>query len=168
MSSDQTWKEKYFQELETAEKREEQWKAERNTLERMLVRTSLASEGQTLELDRLLDRVRSDLRKGKVDVKSWRELQEQIDRQVALLDEAPARSDQNHPWPPAGTRADPEAADKAGAPDSVAVESHHSQRLWIARRRLAARTQQKLWTGISVKKSSRLACTLMPWTIFMG
>ncbi|OHY81328.1 GGDEF domain-containing protein [Marinobacter sp. AC-23] len=134
MSSDQTWKEKYFQELESAEQREEQWKAERNSLERMLVRTSLASEGQAPELDRLLDRVRSDLRKRKVDVKSWRELQEQIDRQVALLDEAPARSDQNHPWPPAGTRAEPEAADKAGALDSVAVESHHSQRLWIARR----------------------------------
>lgn len=40
MSSDQTWKDKYFQELESAEQRDEQWKVERNTLERMLVRTS--------------------------------------------------------------------------------------------------------------------------------
>lgn len=109
MSSDQTWKEKYFQELETAEHREEKWKAERNTLERMLVRTSLASEGQTPELDSLLERVRSDLRKKEVDVKSWRELQGQIDRQVALLDDT-------------------------GVADSDDIENPHSQRLRIARR----------------------------------
>ena len=62
MASDQSWKEKYLQELESADNREKQWKAERNTLERMLVRTSLASEGQTPELDRLLARIRKDLR----------------------------------------------------------------------------------------------------------
>src|SRR5690554_8167998 len=90
MSSDQTWKTKYFQELETAEQRETHWKAERNALERMLVRTSLASAGQTPELDRLLDQIRSDLRKSRVDVDSWRQLQEQVDRQVALLDDTPA------------------------------------------------------------------------------
>lgn len=87
MASDQSWKEKYLQEIEAADDRNKQWKAERNTLERMLVRTCLASEGQTPELDRLLTRVRKDLRKKKVDVEAWRELQEQIDRQVALLDE---------------------------------------------------------------------------------
>lgn len=100
MSSDQTWKDKYFQELESAEQRDEQWKVERNTLERMLVRTSLASEGQAPELDRLLERVRSDLRKNKVDVKSWRELQNQIDRQVALLDDMPAYKHENPSAPP--------------------------------------------------------------------
>ncbi|KEF30242.1 hypothetical protein D777_03418 [Marinobacter nitratireducens] len=92
MTSDQSWKEKYLQELESADQREEQWKAERNTLERMLVRTCLASEGQAPELDKLLARVRKDLRKKKVDVEAWRELQEQIDRQVTLLDDQqPAR-----------------------------------------------------------------------------
>lgn len=87
MASDQSWKDKYLRELESAENREKQWKAERNTLERMLVRTSLASEGQTPELDRLLVRIRKDLRKNRVDVEAWKELQDQIDRQVALLDE---------------------------------------------------------------------------------
>lgn len=87
MTSDQSWKEKYLQELESADNREKQWKAERNTLERMLVRTSLASEGQTPELDQLLARIRKDLRKSRVDVDAWKELQDQIDRQVALLDE---------------------------------------------------------------------------------
>ncbi|MGO1500485.1 MAG: GGDEF domain-containing protein [Marinobacter sp.] len=109
MSSDQTWKDKYFQKLESAEQQQEQWKAERNTLERMLVRTSLASEGLSPKLDRLLERVRSDLRKKKVDEKSWRELQRQIDRQVAFLDDTSG----------------------AGNGDS---EDSHSQRLRIARR----------------------------------
>ncbi|MEC7376350.1 MAG: GGDEF domain-containing protein, partial [Pseudomonadota bacterium] len=77
MTTDPSWKEKYLQELESADHRERQWKAERNTLERMLVRTSLASEGQTPELDKLLARVRKDLRKGRVDVDAWKELQDQ-------------------------------------------------------------------------------------------
>ena len=93
MASDQSWKDKYLRELESAENREKQWKAERNTLERMLVRTSLASEGQTPELDRLLVRIRKDLRKNRVDVEAWRELQDQIDRQVALLDERQPAND---------------------------------------------------------------------------
>ena len=93
MASDQSWKEKYLQELESADNREKQWKAERNTLERMLVRTSLASEGQAPELDRLLARIRKDLRKNRVDVDAWKELQDQIDRQVALLDERQSATD---------------------------------------------------------------------------
>lgn len=93
MASDQSWKEKYLQELESADLREKQWKTERNTLERMLVRTSLASEGQTPELDRLLARIRKDLRKNRVDVDAWKDLQDQIDRQVALLDERQSASD---------------------------------------------------------------------------
>lgn len=153
MSSDQTWKDKYFQELETAEQREEQWKAERNTLERMLVRTCLASEGQTPELDNLLERVRSDLRKKKVDVKNWRELQEQIDRQVALLDDMPAHQ---HESPPAPSKFNPsqlnpsqfapavdiaseampviEVADAADDGNLEGLEGLESQRLRIARR----------------------------------
>lgn len=87
MASDQSWKEKYLRELDKADAREKQWQSERNTLERMLVRTSLASEGQTPELDRLLARIRKDLRKKKVNVETWRELQEQIDREITLLDE---------------------------------------------------------------------------------
>ena len=93
MASYQSWKEKYLQELESADNREKQWKAERNTLERMLVRTSLASEGQTPELDRLLARIRKDLRKNRVDVDAWKDLQDQIDRQVALLDERQSAND---------------------------------------------------------------------------
>lgn len=138
MSSDPSWKEKYFQELETAEHREGHWKAERNTLERMLVRTSLASEGQAPELDRLLADVRSDLRKNKVDVDSWKELQEQIDRQVALLDDASAQKDVSLPERSTETAAEPkpvtEAKDEVDPPDDTPDTGNQSQRLRIARR----------------------------------
>jgi diguanylate cyclase len=149
MASDQSWKEKYLQELESAENREKQWKAERNTLERMLVRTSLASEGQTPELDRLLERIRKDLRKNRVDVDAWKELQDQIDRQVALLDERESANDkkpsffsrksrepepqqqqqQTNPEPP------PESTEpRESAPGNEQDIEDNAQRLRIARR----------------------------------
>jgi len=138
MASDQSWKEKYFQELRAAEHREKHWKIERNTLERMLVRTSLASEGQTPELDRLLACVRSDLRKNKVDVDSWKELQEQIDRQVALLDDAPPRASGNRheALSETVTESKPEVAAASGAslPDNTVAAGDYGQRLLIARR----------------------------------
>ena len=90
MTSDQSWKEKYLQELESAEQRQKQWEAEKNALQRMLVRTSLASEGQAAELDRLLNELRKDLRKDSLDLAKWRTLQDQIDRQIALLDDPAA------------------------------------------------------------------------------
>ncbi|MDY6841901.1 MAG: diguanylate cyclase [Pseudomonadota bacterium] len=142
MASDQSWKEKYFQELESADNREKQWKAERNTLERMLVRTSLASEGQTPELDRLLARVRKDLRKSRVDVDTWKELQDQIDRQVALLDERQSANDRKPSFFSRKSR-EPE---NESLPQPVAPEQSesvpgndepiedNSQRLRIARR----------------------------------
>ena len=87
MASEDPWKEKYLRELEEAEHREKQWESERNLLERMLVRTSLASEGQRPELDELLGRLREDIRKKQINLQHWRELQDQIDRQITLLDE---------------------------------------------------------------------------------
>ncbi|MGC8120027.1 diguanylate cyclase [Marinobacter sp. VGCF2001] len=116
MASDDSWKEKYFRELEEAEHREQQWESERNLLERMLVRTSLASEGQRPELDELLARLRDDLRKKQIDLQSWRELQDQIDRQITLLDE------QSGPAPVA-----PEPREDVNLADTA-------QRLRIARR----------------------------------
>lgn len=87
MAPEDSWKDKYLRELEEAEQREKQWESERNLLERMLVRTSLASEGQRPELDELLSRLREDIRKKRVNVEHWRTLQDQIDRQIALLDD---------------------------------------------------------------------------------
>ncbi|MDL0432390.1 diguanylate cyclase [Marinobacter sp. TBZ242] len=87
MPSDSSWKAKYLKALESSEERESQWNTEKNQLQRMLVRTSLASEGQNRELDRLLAHLRSELRKESPDSESWRKLQDRIDRQVSVLDE---------------------------------------------------------------------------------
>ncbi|MBE0484673.1 GGDEF domain-containing protein [Marinobacter sp.] len=97
MASEESWKEKYLRELDEADQRDKQWQAERNVLERMLVRTSLASEGQTPELDSLLTRIRSDLRKQKIDVEAWRTLQDQIDRAITKLDEHDQRTTPDTP-----------------------------------------------------------------------
>ncbi|MCK7549001.1 diguanylate cyclase [Marinobacter koreensis] len=126
MASDQSWKEKYLRELDKADAREKQWQSERNTLERMLVRTSLASEGQTPELDRLLARIRKDLRKKKVNVETWRELQEQIDREITLLDER--SGNRASPIPPTTS-----PSSTAAPGDSTDLEDR-TNRLRIARR----------------------------------
>ncbi len=143
MASDESWKEKYLQEIERADDRKQQWKDERNVLERMLVRTSLASEGQTPELDKLLARLRKDLRGHKIDLDAWRKLQEQIDYQVARLDELAAGS------PAGAARKEPETAPEPAsepAPEPVSSAApavaegsehdlaSHNQRLRIARR----------------------------------
>lgn len=93
MSSDPSWKDKYLQELENSEASEARWNAEKNLLQRMLVRTSLASEGQSTELDNLLGRLREEIRKGAFDAGSWQDLQDRIDRKVSSLDERKAESD---------------------------------------------------------------------------
>jgi diguanylate cyclase len=93
MSSDPSWKEKYLRELETSEVREARWDTEKNMLQRMLVRTSLAAEGQSPELDRLLGRLRKQIRADAPDPNAWHDLQDRIDRQVSALDERNAAVD---------------------------------------------------------------------------
>lgn len=139
MASDRSWKDKYLQELESSEQREQQWKAERNSLERMLVRTCLASEGQTSELDRLLIRVRKDLRKGTVNVEKWRVLQDQIDRQVAFLDDRSPKARFGkgrlpRPEAPIDALPDSGASPNDTVGDENDLEDNHAQRLRIARR----------------------------------
>lgn len=141
MTSDQSWKEKYLQELESAEQRQKHWEAEKNTLQRMLVRTSLASEGQAAELDRLLNELRKDLRKDSLDLAKWRTLQDQIDRQIALLDD-PAAAPPAAVSSPVSTplsnslstplsTASPQPAATAGDDNDL---GNNQQRLRIARR----------------------------------
>ncbi len=93
MSSDASWKDKYLKELETSEANEAHWDAEKNLLQRMLVRTSLASEGQSPELDDLLLRLREETRKGTFDAGAWQDLQERIDRRVSALDDRKSEAD---------------------------------------------------------------------------
>jgi diguanylate cyclase len=127
MASEESWKDKYLRELDEAEQKEKQWQAERNVLERMLVRTSLASEGQSDQLDDLLGQLRDDLRKQSLDVERWRVLQDEIDRQITLLDENHERSKR------VGTAASPEPVTDAHTDDDLEL-ADHSQQLRIARR----------------------------------
>ncbi|WP_227173602.1 GGDEF domain-containing protein [Marinobacter sp. CA1] len=87
MSSAESWKAKYLREIEEAEVREQRWQEERHTLGRMLVRTSLASEGQGPHLDSLLGQLRDLLRKDHYDLERLRQLQASIDRQLTQLDD---------------------------------------------------------------------------------
>lgn len=52
------------------------------------------------ELDNLLNRLRSDLRKQKFDIDAWKTLQDQIDKAITRLDEAEPKG------PKADTQAD--------------------------------------------------------------
>ncbi len=125
MASEESWKEKYLQALSEAERHEHQWQTQRELLERMLVRTSLASEGQRPELDSLLGRLRSDIRRQTIDVETWRQLQEQIDRQIALLDD---------PEPPATSHVPVSEQHKSVVAGDSTDISDTDNRLIIARR----------------------------------
>jgi len=87
MNPDLSWKEKYLQELDAAEQRDQQWQQQRLSLERMLVRTSLALKGQTDELDRILDNIRDDIRTKSLNEEHWQLLRQEIDQQMLLLDQ---------------------------------------------------------------------------------
>jgi len=93
MSPEPSWKDKYLKELETSEMQEMHWEAEKNLLQRMLVRTSLAAEGQSPDLDKLLVRVREEIRKGRFDARVWEDLQDSIGGKVSTLDDLKSESD---------------------------------------------------------------------------
>ncbi len=134
MTSEESWKDKYLRELDDSEQKEKQWLAERNVLERMLVRTSLASEGQSDQLDDLLGQLRDDLRKKTLDVDRWRGLQDDIDRQITLLDETHDRSKRSAAWPASPQpQSQPQPAVQNRTGDDLEL-ADHTQQLRIARR----------------------------------
>ncbi|SFM01512.1 GGDEF domain-containing protein [Marinobacter zhejiangensis] len=90
MSSEDSWKAKYLQEQEYREISEQAWESERHLLGRLLVRTSLASQGQSQTLDLLLTQLRDGLRQSSSDLGGLRKLQEAIDLQLTELDDEQA------------------------------------------------------------------------------
>ncbi|WP_404367644.1 diguanylate cyclase [Marinobacter sp.] len=88
MPSDDSWKKRYNEELEAASAREKAWEEQRHTFERLLVRTSFASEGQHPDLDRLLRELRDQLRQDDGDIRQLRRIQETLDQQLVSLDES--------------------------------------------------------------------------------
>ncbi|MBS3803851.1 MAG: GGDEF domain-containing protein [Oleiphilaceae bacterium] len=87
MASDESWEKLYGQEVESAKAREKVWQEERHTFERLLVRTSFASEGQDPDLDRLLRDLRQCIRSGEADLAQFRAFQETLDQRLIAMDE---------------------------------------------------------------------------------
>ncbi|WP_097462041.1 GGDEF domain-containing protein [Mangrovitalea sediminis] len=87
MNSPEEWKAKYLRQLEESELREKAWREERNTLQRLLVRTSLAADGMAPALDKALAELRAFLRDEHLDVERLKALQGHIDDMVVQLDE---------------------------------------------------------------------------------
>lgn len=146
MTEETPWKEKYLKELEDAEQRGRIWEEQIQALERMLVRTSLAAEGQDSTLDEALAELRDLIRNQGVGRAEWKQLQARIDRCISQLDEARDKRkrankrslfgrllgrDEPEQEPPREAAADPE-------PDSVDLDTGDEdctdQRLRIARR----------------------------------
>jgi diguanylate cyclase len=100
MNPDLSWKEKYLQELNAAEQRDQQWQQQRLSLERMLVRTSIALKGQTEDLDHILDNIRDDIRNKSLNEEHWQLLRQKIDQQMLLLDQRKSASEANEPASP--------------------------------------------------------------------
>nr|WP_166269645.1 GGDEF domain-containing protein [Marinobacter caseinilyticus] len=76
-----------MKERESAEVRERDRETQTHVLERLVVRTSLAAEGQEPELDRTLAQLRDQLRKDNADLNPLRQIQDAIDRQLIALDD---------------------------------------------------------------------------------
>lgn len=92
MTEDASWKNKYLRELEDAGQRGKAWEERIRALERMLVRTCLAAEGQDSKLDDALAEVRALARQENAGGPAWQKLQERIDRRIRHLDELRERS----------------------------------------------------------------------------
>lgn len=88
MTEEMPWKDKYLKELEESERRGQIWEEQVQALERMLVRTSLAAEGQDSKLDEALAELRDLIRNQSVGKGEWKTLQARIDRCISQLDQA--------------------------------------------------------------------------------
>jgi diguanylate cyclase len=92
MTEDASWKDKYLRELEDADQRAKAWEERIHALERMLVHTCLAAQGQDSKLDDALAEVRALVRQEKAGGPGWQKLQDRIDRRISHLDELRDRS----------------------------------------------------------------------------
>ena len=96
MTEDTSWKDKYLRELEDAEQRAKAWEERIHALERMLVRTCLAAEGQDSKLDDALAEVRALVRQENAGGSGWQKLQDRIDRRISHLDELREKGEREH------------------------------------------------------------------------
>ena len=86
MSQDE-WKQKYLDQLDQNERQEQRWQEEKHTLQRLLVRATLAAEGQDRRMDELLAELR-DLARSEDPARSeLTRLQNQLETLVSSFDD---------------------------------------------------------------------------------
>ncbi len=81
------WKQRYLDQLDTHERQEQHWRDEKHSLQRLLVRASLAAEGQDRGLDEVLGQLRDAARAEEPDMALLRGLQNRLDELVTGFDE---------------------------------------------------------------------------------
>ncbi len=88
MSADlERWKQKYFDKLEEAEQQESSLKEVIHTMERLVVRISLAAQGLDSDLDNDLEKIRAHLRQESPDSKELGRALDGIERSVLAMDQ---------------------------------------------------------------------------------
>ncbi|MFE8071236.1 diguanylate cyclase [Marinobacteraceae bacterium S3BR75-40.1] len=80
------WKERYLNQLDRSESQEKQWREERHALQRLLVRASLAAEGQDQQLDDVLAQLRQMAREEDPPLANLKRLQDRLDELVLSWD----------------------------------------------------------------------------------
>lgn len=87
------WKQKYYDQLDLLEQKEQQWELLENTLKRALGRLSLAAEGQHQPLDRQLHQLR-DAIKHSIDPQQLDAIVDDISRLLSRLEEQESTAEQ--------------------------------------------------------------------------
>ncbi len=85
--SGEDWKQKYLDQLDQNERQETRWQEDKHTLQRLLVRATLAAEGQDQHMDELLAQLRDLARSDDPARSELLRLQNQLEELVSGLDE---------------------------------------------------------------------------------
>lgn len=93
MASSDSWKDRYLDATERLEREQGERRDERFALQRLLVRTSLAAEGQGDALDEQLTRLRELMRTNDIDLSVLKSVQGRLDQLLDELDANRHRSD---------------------------------------------------------------------------
>ncbi|MCH8499272.1 MAG: diguanylate cyclase [Marinobacter sp.] len=156
--------------LQALEELQQAWHNERNVFQRLLVRTSLASEGINPQLDQLMEELRQLARKQEPDLVRMRALQGRLDQLLIALDDEPepasperqsllSRLFKRKAEDGRGASILSELQHDADADAASDEEAEGAQRLRIARR--VAELVDHLLTKASLPASSRARATVL-------
>ncbi|OZG74628.1 GGDEF domain-containing protein [Hahella sp. CCB-MM4] len=87
-SENERWKNKYFDKLEEIERQESDFKEQMNTLQRLLIRVSLAAQGLDSKMDADLDKLRNLLRQESPSSSDLNRALDNVEKSVLALDQS--------------------------------------------------------------------------------